>query len=726
LDWKSHKILCKKQNLQTSDQNKNNEDTEKTNEITNLSSQISATSITSTPPPAITSTKTMAEMKAEREAKLSAAANQNNDSHMNNNLNNKTSSAAASSNNNGSHEIDISSQPVWATLLWSKIQSLYQSADALLESNINDNIYQAIGLLTQSLHIHAALPAEYPKSVLKNLYSYRSIAFLSLTPPLSHLAVYDAITSLKCDRDYIHSYGVIYNAWKKFGNFTKARGAAEAGLKAANERKLPALAKRFELMMENIDVIINKEKEKLNHNNKTQNPAFNKLNKEKIENSLLSSSLYHLPSAQSLKSLPFLFPSISLSWESQQSYWTSATEGKNIEVSYNSLLGRHLFSSREFKSGSIVLVEKPIVSGCYVEDVCVNCWKTLEKENNNIIINVVYCQNNCKHEVYCSIQCRDEHSSQHLPLCGHSWRDLRERVNEISDHAVGNNWLLVASMIGMIINQIKKHEKEIRAEGIKMALTTKNNNTDNNNNQNNILKDKLNVPVSMIERISQLSMLFTHYELPSTFLSATNQDFDHIWPMTTLLQHWFITTPTTKANDNSNNIITNQSNDSNNNKDNKTNNMLEPDYSSSSSLSYLPYIDYSLIEQFYLKCLLNSHLLHSTPETPESNQFKSCFIAIGLLSSLFTHSCFPSLSLVSDGQRSLGKLIFVANRNIKKNEIFTISYLDKKTLQLDRITRQKALIPYGFICDCSRCKREKLNEKQQLELNELRQLIVKE
>ena len=193
-------------------------------------------SVVASPPPPAAAAKTMAEMHAERTIALRAAAAASSSSPL---------SSPSLSSPSSAPSLDVSAFPPWCEVVWERIRDLLTTADVDLDGG---RVPSALVGLTHALHLHSALPSDYPRSVLHNLLAYRSVAHLKLIPPSPHWAVYDAITSLKMHRDYTHAYGLLFNAWKAMGNEKKAMEAAEVGRKTAEMKGELVLMKRFEDM----------------------------------------------------------------------------------------------------------------------------------------------------------------------------------------------------------------------------------------------------------------------------------------------------------------------------------------------------------------------------------------------------------------------------------------------------------------------------------------------
>lgn len=147
------------------------------------------------------------------------------------------------------------------------------------------------------------------------------------------------------------------------------------------------------------------------------------------------------------------------------------------------------------------------------------------------------------------------------------------------------------------------------------------------------------------------------------------------------MSFWFVITPSSSAH---------------------VNEKPDPSLSSQASLAFLPYLSYSFYESIITRLLLNCFSFTTSPSHGQTP--RRAFIAVGLLASLLTHSCFPNCRLVDEAQLSGGRMQFIATRAIKKGEALTVSYVDTT---LNKLGRAEALMQYGFACNCSRCKREK-------------------
>lgn len=67
------------------------------------------------------------------------------------------------------------------------------------------------------------------------------------------------------------------------------------------------------------------------------------------------------------------------------------------------------------------------------------------------------------------------------------------------------------------------------------------------------------------------------------------------------------------------------------------------------------------------------------------------------------HSCCPNASRSVDTFVSDHTLTLIAQRDIAPNEEITISYIDETEAYEQRSV---ALLDYGFVCDCPKCKRK--------------------
>ena len=75
------------------------------------------------------------------------------------------------------------------------------------------------------------------------------------------------------------------------------------------------------------------------------------------------------------------------------------------------------------------------------------------------------------------------------------------------------------------------------------------------------------------------------------------------------------------------------------------------------------------------------------------------------LQSCINHSCSPNAhAMKRDGQDEDGAAVILAKRDIVAGEELTISYIDEAGGVNDRA---KQLAEYGFVCQCSRCRRER-------------------
>ena len=559
-------------------------------------------------------------------------------------------------------------------------------------------------------------------------------------------------------RDYLHAYGLMYSAWKAFGNEKKAWEAADLGRRCAEERGDAVLARRFADMTaalsraadeRNSGAATEGQKKKRGKGKKgtvgaadaVATPAVvvevrglhagQQLSSRReydvaqfqdaVQRSLTSDTSYAIPH------LSVLPPSFSVFYPTALSpadvardepFFSSACHGKPFEVAFSPSLGRHLVATRTIRAGELVLSEKPMYSGTWCDDVCVSCWKALSKEDGKVV-GAVECRQRCGHELYCSVQCRDERHALHEHVCGHSWRELRERVvGAVTTSALV--WLLMPQLVNEAIREVKRREKDIRTAAIHATLAQQphaHTPAPTNSASASSPGDKdggvgpavaaststatsstspLSTAWDVFSRLS-LRHLASYQELPASFVAQARHNFDFIWAMSTLLNHWCVTTPPHSAH--------------------SSEPPPQPSLSSAAALSYLPHLSFSFYEAAVTRFLLNSHAMRSTQQVQaaaagQHAQFSGpshAFIAVGLLSSLFAHSCFPNCELQQDGQAAAGRVQMTASRLIRKGEPLTVAYIDT---QATRLERAEALYTYGFACSCSRCRREKGQETQ--------------
>ena len=627
------------------------------------------------------------EKEREKEARIAATAS-------------AASSSSSSASSLSTSSIEVPSFPAWVDVLWAHVRELLTSADALLEEG---RAASAVVALTHALHVHAALPSDHPRSVLHNLYGYRSVAYLRLDAPLPHLAVWDAITALKCHRDYLHAFGLMFNAWRAFGNERKAWEAADLGEKNARSKGEADLAQRFADMRSGIERqasereakhgavdAAEKATEAIVVEARNVRPALQLSRRDHdmaqfqdaVQRSLTSHTLYCLPH------ITVLPPPLALLFPTSQSpddfardlpLYAAAAQGKGIETALTASLGRHVVASRAFRAGEVVLSEKPLYAGTVCDDVCAACWRPLSKVDGRVVDELT-CSRLCGYELYCSTRCRDERAALHEPICGHDWRELRERVAaSVTTSALC--WLLLPLVLGDVMREVKKRERNIRAAAIAESLG------DNAASK----QSPLTAPWDAFSALP-FSRLLAHYELPQPYVAHAQHNFDTVWAMATLLSHWFVVTPPSSAR--------------------SVRPPPEPSLASAASLSFLPHLSYDVYERALSRLLLNSFAFHAGAGTSAQPRRLAC-VAVGLLSSLFTHSCFPNCRLQDDAGAAAGRIVMVAQRAIRKGEVLTVSYVDAS---LSKVDRAEALLQYGFACACARCRREKGHEKELAEL----------
>lgn len=746
--WKTHKLTCSRthqtdtttntqQHRRTHTQAEDGEKTEEREEKEMVTTAPSS-------PPAVfeAKSKSMAQMQTEREAALRSAYS----------ASSEQSAAFASSviptspsSSSSPSLLDVSSFPPWVDLLWGRIRHLVTSADVDIEHGRADS---AVLSLTTALHLHAALPPDYPRSVLHNILGYRSVAYLKLATPLPQLAVWDAVTSVKVHRDYLHAYGLLHNAWKAFGNEKKAWEAAELGRKSAEERGDNTLTQRFvdmkAALAKGVDerntaaakpakkggakkgkggeataaalTGVEVEVRGLHAAQQSRGSDYDlSLYQDAVQRSLTNDLGYHIPHLTTLPSSFSLFYPTSTTpadLARDQPLYSSLCQGKPFEVAYTPQLGRHLVATRAIRAGELVLNEKPMYASTYCEDVCTNCWKSLSREDG-VVVGAVKCVARCGHEWYCSVACRDERWPQHEFICGHSWRELRERRGVTTSSLI---WLMMPLILNDAMRHIKAREKDIRMAAIRASLaqqpmsnahSSSGSSESGGGAESSAAAAASPSPASSsVSSDSPLSAgwdvlsclplrhLLSHQELPAAYANHATHDFDRMWAMSTLLSHWFVVTPPHSAHDTSGTPP-------------------QPTIASAASLSFLPHLTYTLYEHCITRLLLNSHALHSSAAKAAAARGgggrPADFIAVGLLSSLFNHSCFPNCHLNDDGQQAAGRLIVHASRAIKKGEALTLAYCDVRGSRLERAER---LFHYGFACACSRCSREKGQERQ--------------
>ena len=731
-DWKQHKTQCKQ--LRTGappasvSASPSAQSASAQEEEEKKQPQPDAPAVVAASSPQATERKTMAEMKAEKEAAIAA----------------RTAAAVSSSSSSPSPlpsspaAADSTAEAVtltpWMELLWSRIRELLERADAELDSG---NAAAAVVSLTQAVQLHAALPTDCPRSVLHSLYGYRSVAYLSLPVPLPHLAVFDALTSLKVKRDYTHAWGLIFNAWKAFGNLKKAREAAEMGSQQAAANGEAALVQRFDGMLKKLQeetqptaavaaagaqeakgkkgrrkarqqagsssaevateaIVV--EAKNLRGARQAQATDADMSSFQTAVQSGLSASLYHIPHISTLASLPLFYPPrlSSAALASDAEYYASITQGRGFSVAFSPTLGRHLVATRAFKAGDIIIAERPLYSATYGDDLCSCCWRRLPLEDGKVV-NAVQCQRGCGYELYCSAQCRDERWLLHEPICGHDWRELKERAAETVTSS-GLIWLLLPLIMADLMQCVRKREKQIRQDAIRCSLSKKAT-ADASSSSSSLLS----APAADVLSSLPFSRLQSHHELPAAFLASTQHDFDRLWAMWTLLTFWFVIRPATSAA--------------------AASPQAEPSLSSAASLSFLPYLTFAFFESAYSRLLLNSFCLQMSPAAGSGSSSSSSrshprtvFVAVGALSSLLSHDCFPNCRLVSDGQKAEGRLLFMCSKAVKKGDALTVSYIGEGSEAGDRLQRAEALLPYGFACSCRKCRREKADEEELLRL----------
>ena len=569
---------------------------------------------------------------------------------------------------------------------------------------------------------------------------YRSVAYLKLPTPLTQLAVCDAMTSLKVHREYTHAYGLMHNAWKAFGNERKAWQAAELGRLMAEERGETALVRRFSDMKAALSQAADDRKSnaaaadtrpkrggkkskgggaaaaagevatdaivvEARGPHPGQQPLPSASRDDSQQSLFLDAALRSLTSDISYRipHMSTLPPSFSLVYPTclsaadvarGQPMLSSLCQGKAFEVAFSPSLGRHLIASRAIRAGELVLSERPLYAATWCEDVCTGCWRTLSKEDGKVV-DAVECAQRCGMELYCSARCRDERWPQHELICGHSWRELRERAAD--GHTTSALiWLLVPLILSEAMREVKRREKDIRTAAIRQSLAQQQPQQPDPAAPSTASPSPTSPLHAAWDVLCTLPLrhLVSHHELGAGYLASSRHDFERLWAMSTLLNHWFIVTPPTSTH--------------------SAAPPPSPTLASAASLSYLPHFSFAFFEHCISRLLLNAHAMH-TSHTPATSArgagggARYAFIAVGLLCSLFAHSCFPNCQLQSDGQEAAGRLVVHAGRAIRKGETLTLAYVDTGGTRLERA---QALFSYGFACNCSRCKREKGQEQQ--------------
>ena len=79
-----------------------------------------------------------------------------------------------------------------------------------------------------------------------------------------------------------------------------------------------------------------------------------------------------------------------------------------------------------------------------------------------------------------------------------------------------------------------------------------------------------------------------------------------------------------------------------------------------------------------------------------------------LIQSCMNHSCSPNAELLKESEDKDGQVVVKAKKDICSGEQITISYIDEKNSLQER---REALLDYGFICNCEKCKDEEAEIK---------------
>ena len=197
--WKQHRTQCKgakhapvnRVGQMEDGEKKMEESEEKEQTETATASSVPLSAADPSPAAAPPPSKSMAQMKAEKEERLRAAATaagsfsyatSSGQSSYAGSAALLSPSSSSSSSSSASDSLDVSAFPPWCEELWRRIRLLLTSADAELESGRAD---AAVLSLTTALHLHAALPADYPRSVLHNLYGTITRLTAHAAPPAS-------------------------------------------------------------------------------------------------------------------------------------------------------------------------------------------------------------------------------------------------------------------------------------------------------------------------------------------------------------------------------------------------------------------------------------------------------------------------------------------------------------------------------------------------------------
>ena len=599
----------------------------------------------------------------------------------------------------------------------------------------------AVTALTHALHLHSAIPAEHA-DVTYLLYAYRATAYLTCDPPLSHLAVYDAITALKANPAYIKSYGVVARAWKCFGNMEKALTALRAGLAAAKEREDTTLAQRFQALINAYEQ--EQSESAASAHTKTAEPmevsALNVRTNESrvghkrlqqfddaIDTSIRHNVLYRIPTLTQLQRVmippPSLaadtrhfisFASLAERYELTRTALAATHFLKGVELRYAAESGRGLYALRAFDKGDIIVNERPLLYGTVRDDCCAVCFASFIM-SDGVRTNAILCEGACGYEHYCSTQCRDAAWTHHHQwMCGHSLDELRQRCREAVT-ASGKVPLLIAQAFGIAIGQIDNQRRNMIAAArrdLEQAATERN------------VTSPLTSPVDLLSLLPALSLLQSMSDLSTTYLATTKLDFERQWALQTLMLHWLVLNVANKSTDSKplrplpNSTLTMNEMKAAAQTHRQRQNAPAP-IASSSAAAYIPWFDMTFYDSLHHRLLINAFSFR-TGATDKHNAIGGAVSLVGLASSQINHSCFPSAAVDDDAALSKGAIIVRAVRAIKKGEQITLSYIGdvppsssalKDTSQhplASRAARADALLPFGFLCECSRCRRENI------------------